>query len=413
MNAQQCRPLPPEGSPSYRVRRSCNAVSVHAKLAFVGESLVGSTPGTSDAAPHAGIAPHLFGTWHTERTKLGSRIAARSKIIVDWMRVWWFGVLCAGCLSCRAPSGVEVTNCVWGSWSCHRARVEQIRGQCALSGSLSLPRTGTLTLNAPGSTLAAAYTDVVAAAGVQNPPILALALVESAQAFILRADKVELRLVVVAPNAATLWTRPDQKWTLYFALAHELGHHVEGHPITRSGVDVTEGVRQFDEELVADRFAGLQLARLGADRSDIDRAVTSIQPRDSSNYPDARTRAVSAGAGFLEYTTSTSLEYRRCDEGVAAACFRYSRETREFCGPIDGLNDPRAGAKPGGEASRIVEWQIGCMRKRACIEERATALLKVDRACRTQPVTDDCVAARADLASRSLVSCDGAVETSL
>lgn len=56
---------------------------------------------------------------------------------------------------------------------------------------------------------------------------------------------------------ATYRDKPDSKWQLYAVMAHEVGHHLQGHTITAGG-------SRPPTELEADEYAGFTLAALGA-----------------------------------------------------------------------------------------------------------------------------------------------------
>ncbi len=65
------------------------------------------------------------------------------------------------------------------------------------------------------------------------------------------------RYIVYAPAFMEAIRRRSQTyWSVVEVLAHEIGHHVNGHHLTRG--------RTVDNELQADTFAGFALARMGA-----------------------------------------------------------------------------------------------------------------------------------------------------
>ena len=89
---------------------------------------------------------------------------------------------------------------------------------------------------------------------------------------------------------------PNAKWQLYAVMAHEVGHHLQGHTLTGLG-------SRPPTELEADEYAGFTLAALGAS---LDEALSLWQTLDdegSATHPprhqrlDAVTRGWSRGSG--------------------------------------------------------------------------------------------------------------------
>ena len=95
-------------------------------------------------------------------------------------------------------------------------------------------------------------------------------------------------------------------WSNLFVLAHEVGHHVNGH--TRDLVlyanDLVHKKSLFkdrQEELQADKFAGFVLGKLGANFSSIRSVLSSIAPTgddSQSTHPNRSKRINAAYSGF-------------------------------------------------------------------------------------------------------------------
>lgn len=101
-------------------------------------------------------------------------------------------------------------------------------------------------------------------------------------------------------------------WTSISILAHEIGHHLQGHTLRRTG---NEESRKM--ELEADRFSGFVLQKLGASISDAQAAMNALgHPTDDvySSHPakHKRLNAIREGwndaAGITNTPTTTTPE---------------------------------------------------------------------------------------------------------
>ena len=101
-------------------------------------------------------------------------------------------------------------------------------------------------------------------------------------------------------------------WTSISILAHEIGHHLQGHTLRRTG---NEESRKM--ELEADRFSGFVLQKLGAKLTDAQAAMNAIgHPEDDSysSHPAKfkRLNAIKEGwndaAGITNTPTTTTPE---------------------------------------------------------------------------------------------------------
>ena len=77
-------------------------------------------------------------------------------------------------------------------------------------------------------------------------------------------------------------------WGNLFILAHEVGHHINGHSLdlvlyVSKTVDPVTLVQSRKQELEADEFAGFILAKLGGDIAEVNKLINKI----SSNKDDS------------------------------------------------------------------------------------------------------------------------------
>jgi hypothetical protein len=92
------------------------------------------------------------------------------------------------------------------------------------------------------------------------------------------------------------------KWASIFILAHEVGHHVEGHTLAR----VKD---KLDVELQADQFAGFVLRKMGATLEEAQLAMHFIAGTNASKtHPgrEARLTAIAKGWNSAEAQLETS-----------------------------------------------------------------------------------------------------------
>jgi ribosomal protein S19 len=82
------------------------------------------------------------------------------------------------------------------------------------------------------------------------------------------------------------------KWASIFILAHEVGHHLEGHTLT----DIKS---RHDIELQADQFAGFTLCKMGATLQEAQLAMYFIANSDASKtHPGRADRLVAIKKGW-------------------------------------------------------------------------------------------------------------------
>lgn len=90
-------------------------------------------------------------------------------------------------------------------------------------------------------------------------------------------------------------------WTSYAILAHEVGHHLNGHTIQRGGSNPAI-------ELEADEFSGFVLAKMGASLPDAQVAMKLIaSPRTSKTHPARHLRLSAIEKGWRKGKAQTAL----------------------------------------------------------------------------------------------------------
>ena len=94
-------------------------------------------------------------------------------------------------------------------------------------------------------------------------------------------------------------------WGNIFVLAHEVGHHINGHSLdlvlyAADAVEPQTLAQSRQDELEADEFAGFVLAKLGADISEANKVISGISSNNDDSYSshpsrNKRLNAVSKG----------------------------------------------------------------------------------------------------------------------
>ena len=113
-----------------------------------------------------------------------------------------------------------------------------------------------------------------------------------------------VRYILYDPEFMSMLSSNTSNWTNLFILAHEVGHHVNGHSldlVLYAGdiVDAPELEKKRQQELEADEFAGFVLAKLGATLSQTTSSVSRLSNEDDtySTHPNKnkRLRAITLG----------------------------------------------------------------------------------------------------------------------
>ena len=114
-----------------------------------------------------------------------------------------------------------------------------------------------------------------------------------------------VRYILYDPEFMSMLSRNTSNWTNLFILAHEVGHHVNGHSldlVLYAGeiVDAPELKKKREQELEADEFAGFVLAKLGASLNQTTSSVSKLSNEDDtySTHPKRDRRISSIKKGW-------------------------------------------------------------------------------------------------------------------
>ena len=113
-----------------------------------------------------------------------------------------------------------------------------------------------------------------------------------------------VRYIMYDPEFMTSLAYGDQ-WSNKFILAHEVGHHINGHTVDVLAANSSNKASLSTsriQELEADEFAGFVLGRLGASLSDALSGVQSLSDKDDSysTHPKRSRRIAAIKKGFKE-----------------------------------------------------------------------------------------------------------------
>jgi hypothetical protein len=114
-----------------------------------------------------------------------------------------------------------------------------------------------------------------------------------------------VRYILYDPEFMSMLSSNTSNWTNLFILAHEVGHHVNGHSldlVLYAGdiVDAPELEMKRQQELEADEFAGFVLAKLGASLTQTTSSVSELSNEDDtySTHPKRDKRVASIEKGW-------------------------------------------------------------------------------------------------------------------
>jgi hypothetical protein len=107
----------------------------------------------------------------------------------------------------------------------------------------------------------------------------------------------------------------NQYWSNMFILAHEVGHHINGHSLdiilyANDVIDPKSLEERRKQELEADEFAGFVLAKLGASlrqASLVMQNIPSISNENTSTHPSRNKRIASVNKGFKKGDTKKEI----------------------------------------------------------------------------------------------------------
>lgn len=114
------------------------------------------------------------------------------------------------------------------------------------------------------------------------------------------------RYILYDKEFMDLINRNTNDWSNLFVLAHEVGHHINGHSIdillyANDVVDAPSLEKKRKQELEADEFAAFVLSKLGATLSQLNNVITLISDNSDDTYsthPKRDKRLASVRVGF-------------------------------------------------------------------------------------------------------------------
>ncbi len=152
-----------------------------------------------------------------------------------------------------------------------------------------------------------------------NFQVVATGEVDNAAAVIIEGE----RYLAFNPDWVSQYkSNPNAKWQLLGVIAHEVGHHLQGHTITGSG-------SRPPIELEADEYAGFVLAALGATLAEAQSLWSNLPPNGSLTHPPRHQRLAAIERGWTRHN-GHSQETE--EEREAKATFNQMREEAEVDG---------------------------------------------------------------------------------
>jgi hypothetical protein len=129
----------------------------------------------------------------------------------------------------------------------------------------------------------------------------------------------------------------NDKYSAVFIIAHEVGHHLNGHTISSNNENILDLQKQ---ELESDYFAGFIMFRLGATENDIIKTINKFSEPDNdfSSHPKNHKRINYALKGFLNETNKYKTELYRIKDLLKNDINKENKE-REFVELIKSINN--------------------------------------------------------------------------
>ena len=130
-------------------------------------------------------------------------------------------------------------------------------------------------------------------------------------------------------------------WENLFILAHEVGHHINGHSLdlVLYAVDVVESVslkQSREQELEADEFAGFVLAKLGGPISAANQVISKISNNSDDSYNTHPSRNKRLAATKKGFNSAKSNEPQTNTKEDLAVEFFYKGLEKDENGDING-----------------------------------------------------------------------------
>lgn len=153
---------------------------------------------------------------------------------------------------------------------------------------------------------------------VERPILQACDNINNAVAISYRGE----RYILYDPDFMKMISKnTDDYWSNLFVLAHEVGHHINGHSLdillfVNGEIDVKSLEEKRMQELQADEFAGFVLAKLGAtlqDATNLFKNFPRIPNENYSTHPNKEKRIEAVKRGYektgLGYSDTEILNY--------------------------------------------------------------------------------------------------------
>ena len=156
-------------------------------------------------------------------------------------------------------------------------------------------------------------------------------------------------------------------WSMIFVLAHEIGHHINGHTLVNNDNETRKR-----EELAADKFAGCALNRLGATEDELQKAMSILTIEDGVTHPARETRLAFGKIGYDDCASGKPSQENRshttatakppCNTNTGDVYFINMTRTaiRIFLSPQSGWHEmnPRITIEPS-ETKCILDLKVG------------------------------------------------------
>jgi hypothetical protein len=120
---------------------------------------------------------------------------------------------------------------------------------------------------------------------------------------------------------------PQEHWLLYGVMAHEVGHHLQGHTITGTG-------SRPPTELEADEYAGFTLAALGANLTEAQSLWATLSESGSVSHPPRHQRLAAVERGWLRRASLTKGTVDTSAKAAGTADKPLPTWARRNCTPV-------------------------------------------------------------------------------
>lgn len=130
----------------------------------------------------------------------------------------------------------------------------------------------------------------------QNFQIVENSTIKNATAYI----KKKQRYIAYNPQfMLRVKDRTKSDWGAISVLAHEIGHHLSGHTLVKRTRN--HQAENHQEELVADRFSGFILYKMGATLEEAKLAINNVELNSNpATHPEKEMRLIAIAQGWLD-----------------------------------------------------------------------------------------------------------------